>query len=64
MKVASLHCAPGISGDRTLAALIDAGARTSSGFRPPLTPLGLPGVELRVETIVKGACPAGDRDPS
>ncbi len=53
MKVAYLHCATGISGDMTLAALIDAGA-DEQRIRAAIESLGLPGVALSVETIVKG----------
>lgn len=53
MKIAYLHCATGISGDMTLAALIDAGV-DQARIRAAVDSLGLSGVELSVETVVKG----------
>jgi uncharacterized protein (TIGR00299 family) protein len=53
VKIAYLHCATGISGDMTLAALIDAGV-DEARIREAINSLGLPGVELSLENIVKG----------
>ena len=53
MRIAYLDCCCGISGDMTLAALIDAGADLEQIVRG-LDSLGLPDVELHVETVVKG----------
>jgi uncharacterized protein (TIGR00299 family) protein len=53
VKIAYLHCATGISGDMTLAALIDAGV-DEARVRAAVDSLGLPGVELALETVVKG----------
>jgi hypothetical protein len=53
MNVAYLHCATGISGDMTLAALIDAGV-DETRIRDAVTSLGLIGVELVVSTVIKG----------
>ena len=48
MRIAYLECATGISGDMTLAALIDAGA-DEAVIRRGIESLGLPGVTLHVE---------------
>lgn len=53
MRIAYLHCATGISGDMTLAALIDAGV-DESRIREAIASLNLPGVELSIEQVVKG----------
>lgn len=53
MRTAWIECATGISGDMTLAALIDAGADVST-IRKAIDSLGLPDVRLRVETVIKG----------
>ncbi len=53
MKIAYLHCATGISGDMTLAALIDAGV-DEARIRAAVNSLGLPGVELSIDIVVKG----------
>ena len=53
MRIAYLHCATGISGDMTLAALIDAGV-DESRIRDAIGSLNLPGVELAIEQVVKG----------
>src|SRR5438067_1256940 len=52
MKVAHFDCFSGISGDMTMAALIDAGV-DAEPIRQGIASLGLP-VELRVEKIRKG----------
>ncbi|MFM7833305.1 MAG: nickel insertion protein, partial [Planctomycetaceae bacterium] len=53
MRIAWLECATGISGDMTLAALIDAGADPQV-VRSAIQSLGLPDVRLRLETVIKG----------
>ncbi len=53
MRVAWLECATGISGDMTLAALIDAGVDRDA-VEAAVRSLNLPDVRLRVETVVKG----------
>ena len=53
MRIAWFECATGISGDMTLAALIDAGADVSK-IRKAILSLNLPDVVLRVETVIKG----------
>ncbi len=53
MRIAWFECATGISGDMTLAALIDAGADVSK-VRDAIASLNLPDVVLRVETVIKG----------
>ncbi len=53
MRTAWIECATGISGDMTLAALIDAGADLTT-IRNAIDSLGLPDVRLRVETVIKG----------
>ena len=53
MRVAWLECATGISGDMTLAALLDAGVDRAS-IEQAIASLQLPDVQLRVETVVKG----------
>ncbi|MFT5328893.1 MAG: hypothetical protein ACI8P0_006809, partial [Planctomycetaceae bacterium] len=53
MRIAYLDCSTGIAGDMTLAALIDAGA-DEAVIRAGIDSLGLEGVELRTETVVKG----------
>jgi pyridinium-3,5-bisthiocarboxylic acid mononucleotide nickel chelatase len=52
MRIAWLECATGISGDMTLAALVDAGVSQHS-LREAIDSLKLPDVVLRVETVVK-----------
>jgi uncharacterized protein (TIGR00299 family) protein len=52
MRVAWLECATGISGDMTLAALIDAGV-DQQAIRAAIESLKLPDVQLRVETVIK-----------
>jgi len=53
MRVAWLECATGVSGDMTLAALIDAGVDRNA-IETAIQSLKLPDVRLRVETVVKG----------
>lgn len=53
MRIAYLDCVCGISGDMTLAALIDAGVDLEQIVRG-IDSLGLPDVQLHVETVVKG----------
>lgn len=53
MRIAWLECATGLSGDMTLAALLDAGADIAS-VRKAIASLNLPDVVLRVETVIKG----------
>jgi len=52
VRIAYLECATGISGDMTLAALIDLGV-DEHALRSAIDSLGLPGVELEVREIVK-----------
>lgn len=53
MRVAWLECATGISGDMTLAALIDVGVDREA-VESAIRSLKLPDVRLRVETVIKG----------
>jgi pyridinium-3,5-bisthiocarboxylic acid mononucleotide nickel chelatase len=53
MRIAYLDCSTGIAGDMTLAALIDAGA-DEGVIRAGIDSLGLEGVALKTETVVKG----------
>ncbi len=52
MRIAYFDCSTGISGDMTLAALIDAGVDVGA-VSAAVQSLGLPGVELRVQTVRK-----------
>ena len=52
-RTAWLECATGISGDMTLAALIDAGVDVQQ-IRTAIASLNLPDVTLRVEHVMKG----------
>ena len=52
MRIAYLDCATGISGDMTLAALIDAGV-DAAAIRAGIDSLGLAGVRLTTEQIIK-----------
>ena len=51
MRVAWLECATGISGDMTLASMIDAGADREI-IRGAIASLNLPDVTLRVERVI------------
>lgn len=53
MRIAYLDCSTGISGDMTLAALIDAGVDAAI-LRAAVDSLGLPGVKLVTQTVIKG----------
>ncbi len=53
MRVVWLECATGISGDMTLAALIDAGVDRDA-IESAVRSLNLPDVQLRIETVIKG----------
>ena len=52
MKVAHLDCSAGISGDMTIAALLDCGI-DADAVRAGIASLNLPGVKLRIEPVVK-----------
>ncbi|WP_437187964.1 nickel pincer cofactor biosynthesis protein LarC [Planctomicrobium sp. SH668] len=52
MKIAYFECATGISGDMTLAALIDAGVDLNT-IRDGVASLDLPGVEIHVSEVTK-----------
>ena len=52
MKTVWIECATGISGDMTLAALIDAGVDRDA-IKNAIASLGLPDVTLRIETVIK-----------
>ena len=52
MRIAYLECATGISGDMTLAALVDAGVDPAV-IQAAVASLGIPGVELRFESVMK-----------
>src|SRR4029077_6723887 len=53
VRIAYLDCCCGISGDMTLAALIDAGVDVEAITRG-IESLGLRDVRLRVDTVMKG----------
>ena len=53
MRIAYLDCATGVAGDMTLAALIDSGV-DADVIRSGIASLGLDGVELKTESVVKG----------
>ena len=53
MRIAFLDCASGISGDMTVAALIDAGLDAEL-IRAGVASLNLPGVTLHVEEVMRG----------
>ena len=52
MKTVWIECATGISGDMTLAALIDAGI-DKDAIKAAIASLNLPDVSLRIETVIK-----------
>ncbi|MEX0716816.1 MAG: nickel pincer cofactor biosynthesis protein LarC [Planctomycetaceae bacterium] len=52
MRVAYLDCSTGISGDMTLAALIDAGV-DAAAIRRAIDSLGLAGVALEIKSVLK-----------
>jgi len=52
MRIAFLECATGISGDMTLAALVDAGV-DAAVIQSAIAALGIPGVELRFESVMR-----------
>lgn len=53
MRIAYLDCSTGIAGDMTLAALIDAGV-DADAIRAGIDSLGLDGVSLKIESVMKG----------
>lgn len=53
MRIAYLDCASGISGDMTVAALIDAGVDVAA-IRSGIESLQLPGVSLHVDEVMRG----------
>ncbi len=53
MRIAYLDCASGISGDMTVAALLDAGV-DADAIRAGIDSLGLPGVSLHIEEVMRG----------
>ena len=53
MRIAYLDCASGISGDMTVAALIDAGVDLAA-IKAGIDSLQLPGVSLHVEEVLRG----------
>ena len=53
MRIAYLDCASGISGDMTVAALIDAGV-DANAIRVGIESLGLSGVTLHIEEVMRG----------
>lgn len=61
MRIAYLDCSTGISGDMTLAALLDAGVPVEA-VRQALDALQLPGVALEVREVLKGGFRAAKVD--
>lgn len=53
MRIAYLNCASGISGDMTVAALIDAGVDVAA-LRAGIESLNLPGVTIHVDEVMRG----------
>ncbi len=53
MRIAYLDCSTGISGDMTLAALIDAGVPAEL-IQRAVDSLGVEGVRLDVSAVIKG----------
>lgn len=53
MRIAYLDCSTGISGDMTLAALIDAGV-PADAIQTAIASLGIDGVRLHVDSVIKG----------
>ena len=53
MRIAYLDCASGISGDMTVAALIDAGV-DATAIRAGIESLNLPGVTIHVDEVMRG----------
>lgn len=54
MRIAYLDCSTGISGDMTVAALIDAGVNPQS-LRAAIDSLGLPGVKITTHSVMRCA---------
>ncbi len=53
MRIAYFDCSTGISGDMTLAALMDAGVDPKA-IKAGIDSMGLEGVEILIETVIKG----------
>ena len=54
MRIAFFDCVGGVSGDMLLSALLDAGA-SEDGVRDVIKKMDLPGCDIRVEQVMKGA---------
>src|SRR5690242_8971047 len=52
VRIAYLDCSTGISGDMTVAALIDAGVDTGA-IRAAVDSLGLPGVKFKTQLVMR-----------